>query len=72
MVGEIGSPDRTATPQEILMTTRLSAKLAALAIALMMNTLIIGGVAYLFEAQTHEHTSLFSMAKHIAKFQRLI
>lgn len=54
------------------MTTRLSAKLAALVIALMVNTLIIGGVAYLFEAQTHEHTSLFSMAKHIAKFQRLI
>jgi hypothetical protein len=54
------------------MTTRISAKVAALAIALMMNAFIIGGVAYLFEVQTPEHTSVLSMAKHIAKFQRLI
>ena len=32
------------------MNTRISSKLAALAIALMMNGFIIGGVAYLFDA----------------------
>jgi hypothetical protein len=54
------------------MTTRISAKLAALAIALMMNAFIVGGVAYLFEAQAQEHPSVLSMAKHIAKVQKLI
>jgi hypothetical protein len=54
------------------MTTRISSKLAALAIALMMNSLIIGGVAYLFDAQSHEHGSVISLATQIAKFQCLI
>jgi hypothetical protein len=54
------------------MTTRISSKLAALAIALMMNGLIIGCVAYLFDAQSHEHASPISLAKHIAQFQWLI
>ena len=31
----------------------ISPKLAALAVALMMNGLIIGGVAYLFNSQVH-------------------
>ena len=35
----------TAT-KETHMTTQISTKLAALAVALMMNSLIIGGVAY--------------------------
>jgi hypothetical protein len=30
------------------MNTQISSKLAALAVALMMNSLIIGGVSYLF------------------------
>ena len=33
------------------MNTQISSKLAALAVALMMNTLIAGGVAYLFNGQ---------------------
>jgi len=33
------------------MNTQISTKLAALAVALMMNSLILGGVAYLFNAQ---------------------
>ncbi len=33
------------------MNTRISSKLAAFAIALMMNTLLIGGVSYLFSSQ---------------------
>ena len=39
------------------MTTQLSTKLAALAVALMVNGLMIGGVAYLFNAQLHRPTA---------------
>jgi hypothetical protein len=35
------------------MTTQLSTKLAALAVALMVNAIMMGGVAYLFSAQLH-------------------
>lgn len=44
------------------MNTQISTKLAALAVALMMSSLIIGGVAYLFNSQTHPHTVLVSVA----------
>jgi len=40
--------------KEMTMTTQLSTKLAALAVALMVNGLIIGGVGYLFSAQLHQ------------------
>jgi len=63
---------QTAIPQETIMNTRISSKLAAFAIALMMNSFIIGGVAYLFDAQTQQHSSLLSLAKQIAAFQWLI
>jgi len=36
------------------MNTEISSKLAALGAALMLNGLIIGGVAYLFNAQLHQ------------------
>jgi len=36
------------------MTTQLSTKLAALAVALMVNGMMIGGVAYLFSARLHQ------------------
>jgi hypothetical protein len=36
------------------MNTQISSKLAALAVALMMNTLIAGGVAYLFNSQIQQ------------------
>jgi hypothetical protein len=51
------------------MNTRISAKLAALAIAMMMNSLIIGGVAYLFDAQAHQHSGATSLVKQSAAFQ---
>ncbi|MEO7205255.1 MAG: hypothetical protein ABI356_10650 [Steroidobacteraceae bacterium] len=54
------------------MNTRISAKLAALAIALTMNGFIIGGVAYLFDMQTQQHLSVVSSAKQLAAFQWLI
>jgi hypothetical protein len=44
------------------MNTQISTKLAALAVALMMNSLIIGGVAYLFNGQAHQPTAVTSLA----------
>jgi hypothetical protein len=39
------------------MNTQLSTKFAALAVALMMNSMIIGGVAYLFNGTLQPHTA---------------
>jgi hypothetical protein len=58
--------------QETFMNTRTSSKLAALAIALMMNSLIMGGVAYLFDAQTHQFVAAPSFAKQMAAFKWVI
>jgi len=44
------------------MSTQISSKLAALAIALMMNSLIIGAVAYLFNGQIQQRSSAESLA----------
>lgn len=54
------------------MSTRISSKLAAFAIALTMNALLIGGVAYLFDAQVHQNLSIISFAKQLAVFQWLV
>jgi hypothetical protein len=54
------------------MNTRISSKLAALALALMMNGIILGVVAYLFDVQTQQHLSVISFAKQLAAFQWLI
>jgi hypothetical protein len=40
------------------MNTQISSKLVALAAALMMNSLIIGAVAYMFNSQVHQTTFL--------------
>jgi hypothetical protein len=45
------------------MNTQISTKLAALAVALMMNSLLIGGVAYLFNGPMHQHTAITSVAR---------
>ncbi len=37
------------------MTTRISSKLAALGLALIINSLMMGGIAYLFNAQLHQY-----------------
>ena len=50
------------TNQETHMNTQISTKLAALAVALMMNTLIIGGVGYLFNSQLQQHAAFTSVA----------
>ncbi len=38
------------------MNAHISTQLTALAVALMMNSLLIGGVAYLFNAPLRQHT----------------
>jgi hypothetical protein len=42
------------------MNTQISSKLAALALALMTNSLLIGGVAYLFSDSLHQHPAVVS------------
>jgi len=44
----------TAQPKEIVMNTTLSTKLAALALTLMINSVIMGSVALLFNARLHD------------------
>ena len=44
------------------MNTQISTKLTALAVALMMNSLLIGGVAYLFSGPLHQHAAAISVA----------
>ena len=61
----------TANLQEIHMST-LSSKLTALAAALVMNSLIMGAVGYLFEIQSHPHTSVLSFARQVAAHQWFI
>jgi hypothetical protein len=43
------------------MNTQISSKLAALAIALMMNTAIAAAVAYLFDAEIRQHSTVVSL-----------
>jgi hypothetical protein len=47
----------------------LSSKLSALAAALVMNSLIMGAVGFLFEIQSHPHMSVISFAKAVATHQ---
>ena len=42
------------------MNTQISSKLAALVVALMMNSLIIGGVAYLFNGPVRQNATAIS------------
>ena len=51
------------------MNTTTSSKIAALAAALVMNSLIMGAVGYLFAVQTHPHLSVISFARQIATHQ---
>ena len=45
------------------MTTQISSKLAALAVALTMNTMLMFGVAYLFNSQLHQHSTVMALAQ---------
>jgi hypothetical protein len=44
------------------MNTSISTKLAALGLALMFNTVIMGGIAYLFNAQLGQTAAVISLA----------
>jgi hypothetical protein len=49
-----------------------SSKLTALTAAVIMNSLIMGAVGYLFEVQSHPHLSVFSFARQLAAQQWFI
>jgi Mn2+/Fe2+ NRAMP family transporter len=48
------------------MTTQLSTKFTALAVALIVNCAMIGGVAYLFSGQIHDTASAQALAHELA------
>jgi hypothetical protein len=48
------------------MNTRISSKLAALAVALMMNTLIVVGVAYLFNSRIQQNPTASTLDRAAA------
>jgi hypothetical protein len=54
------------------MNTTISSKFAALAIALAINTLIMGAVGYLFEIQSHPQMSVISFARQLTAQQWFI
>jgi hypothetical protein len=54
--------DDSNANQENDMNTSTSTKLAALALALMVNTVIMGGVAFLFNAQLQAPGAVVSLA----------
>ena len=63
--------DETHLRLETQMNT-LSSKLTALAAALVMNSLIMGAVGFLFEIQSHPHMSVISFARAVATHQWFI
>jgi hypothetical protein len=52
--------------QETVMNTQISSKFAALAVALMMNSLLIVGVAYLFNNSASQHSAVLSATARVA------
>jgi hypothetical protein len=52
--------------------TTISSKLTAFTAALIVNSLLIGAMGFLFEVQSHPHQSLLSLARQLATHQWLI
>ena len=50
----------------------LSSQITALAAALLMNSLIMGAVGYLFEIQSHPYLSVVSFARQVVAQHWLI
>jgi hypothetical protein len=50
----------------------ISSKLTAFAAALLMNSLILGAVGYLFEIQSHPQMSVISFAREVVTHQWFI
>jgi hypothetical protein len=53
------------TVEETIMNTSISTKLASLALALMANSVIMGGVAYMFNARLGDPTSVAAVASAV-------
>jgi hypothetical protein len=53
------------------MNTQISSKLAALAIALMMNACMLAAVAYLFDAAVQPHSTVTSLNHAIMQNVRI-
>jgi hypothetical protein len=51
-----------ATKQEPIMNMKISTKIAALGMALIMNGFILTGIAYLFDVQVLQHARVVAMA----------
>jgi hypothetical protein len=51
--------------------TNFSSKLSAFAMALIVNSLIMGAVGFLFEIQSHPHMSIISFARQVVAHQWL-
>ena len=51
---------------ETNMNTSISTKLTALALALMVNSVIMGGMAFLFNAQLQQPTAVTALASTVA------
>ena len=51
---------------ETIMNTSLSTKLTALALALMVNSVIMGSMAFLFNAQLQQPTAVTALASTVA------
>ncbi|MEA3158870.1 MAG: hypothetical protein QOD95_418 [Gammaproteobacteria bacterium] len=49
-----------------------SAKISAVAAALLINGLVMGALGYLFEIQSHPHMSVVAFAKAVVAHQWLI
>jgi hypothetical protein len=49
-----------------------SAKISAVAAALLINGLVMGALGYLFEIQSHPHMSVVAFARHVVAHQWLI
>jgi hypothetical protein len=54
------------------MNTQISSKLTAFAIALMLNTVILCGVGFLFNAQAHANSAAISLAQQTCTYRWLI
>jgi len=53
------------------MNTQISSKLAALAVAFVMNIVIIGGVAHLFNSQLQSRAAAMSLSVQTAQTARV-
>jgi hypothetical protein len=59
---EFSAAKTQSSIKETHMNTQITSKITALAVALMMNALIMVGVGYLFDGQSHPQASMIALA----------